>query len=285
MICNEALIDWITITSFQMRHRVEFEEMIGKTQEWLGGHESTEGNHDRYTGEWVKDEHYGTLFVGIGMQKRDGKNQEHYIIRASGEIADFVAKRLREVAWRGAKCTRIDVQMTMVEPHKMRLINHVRYVDPRKYRHVSSAGKSGNLCTLYRGSRTSQRFHRCYEKENDGGLRFIRFETEFKGELAKEMYIKLGASTDWEGLLTSVLAYELQHYDVPSVSVAFPVLDTAQRMRVKSVKYRNPSRFPYVMNVVLPQLKRYLATNGDDEDVVIMSLEALIDTYKKRGID
>jgi hypothetical protein len=167
-------------------------------------------------------------FFGVGEQM----GVPHYLVRLSG----YAAHQFFAWAWAsgygrrlaGFNCTRVDVQFT--EPERVdgldlaaagRELRRMSWPSHRGVRsRVDVWDNEDGLSTLYIGARTSQRFTRCYVKEDrqpgiDQGPKpaHLRYECEFKRDLAKRFW----SSAVQHGPLffASVLAGEIEVLPVP----------------------------------------------------------------------
>lgn len=178
MRLNEALCDWLTLTSF-----------ADDALLWW--------TYDRLTPEPVRRQakrlqYSGSAgphtFWGTGVQQ----GMEHAMFQASGETAHEALKVTQDTSLR---CTRIDLQVTI------ELFNgwssrelYDGLVDPLaewngRKKSVSIVQSGDNLDTVYIGSRKSSMLIRIYVKPSDeGSPAYLRFECEYKGDKADGVY-------------------------------------------------------------------------------------------------
>lgn len=176
MITDRPAVDWLTLTTF---YGTEATRMFNALARRCKG-EGKQARIMQYEGrQWPGG------FWGNAMQKQ----RAHYMMRASGETADYVLDELRETC--PGRCTRIDLQITIPMPpgYKARHVvdaMHAATWAGRK-RAITMIEGSDGLDTVYFGNRQSERYTRLYVKQADDG-RYLRFEVEYKGETAQQVY-------------------------------------------------------------------------------------------------
>lgn len=174
LVLNQVQVDYLKLTSWSQ----ELEDVFGvllQTVQYPTG----KAKLQHYFGA-----KYPNGFVGRGRQvhSEEQGTLPHYMGIVSGSLAD----ELLPSFWRiipNARCRRIDLQMTV----KDKLDFNDLYLELRKSS-VNCKLVRSNGSTLYVGSRSSRRFIRIYEKDTSANL--VRFEVEYKSELAEEMYIR-----------------------------------------------------------------------------------------------
>lgn len=122
---------------------------------------------------WKKD----SIFIGHGEQK----NSLHGVVNVSGYKSDDYFENFLE--WETFYCTRLDVQVTVRQPHDVIL--------PEVYERIREFTKASLIQsdlndTLYVGSRNSDIFTRLYEKVLD--TKYLRLEFEIKGKRARSAW-------------------------------------------------------------------------------------------------
>lgn len=197
MLLNMARCDYLTLTTYH-----NGEGLLSSISEL----------YPKQYGKDVKIKGYkGTqwdgLFYGVGKQR----NKAHFMLRASGEGAETILFRTRDLS---VKCTRIDLQITVWLPQNYQSRKlydilespDVEWPGRRLTPHIIQSGDG--LDTIYVGSRTSERFTRIYTKPDmSGEAAYLRFEVEFKGNLAHEAR---RAITEQYGTTKSILRFELE---------------------------------------------------------------------------
>lgn len=179
MITNRPAIDWLTLTTYDAKVQRDMAMMISKLRpKWRDN--SIDSKVKQYEG-W-RGEGY---FVGAGRQKE----KDHFMFRFSGDLSDAVT-------WQSPRlpidCTRLDCQLTLplptpIEQTYKAYVSLVDSVDKsekargQRERNVDAIVSPDGFCSLYVGSRESERFYRLYVKES-GGEYFLRFEVEYKGK-------------------------------------------------------------------------------------------------------
>lgn len=180
--------------------------------------------HD-YTEEWIMESIYGVLegerksqrrgsyngytlgehcFIGETKQKRKetGNYERNVMFTISGASADKVYRELHRVRSNirdygpMLRCTRIDLQKTYTEGFIVNLLGKtieeiaLIVVNSTSGRWPSDMPHRAwhENCTLYLGKREDDIFRRLYLKETTE--RLYRFETEFKGKKAQDVFIE-----------------------------------------------------------------------------------------------
>lgn len=188
MIINRPSIDWLTLTTFNLKSALLMDRLMGE----IVGQVNTKVNtkESRYL---MYDGVIGDQFF-VGTATQNGK--DHHLFRFSGDLADAVGfNPLRP----SMDCSRIDLQMTM--PVTEDTYTLFASAEPVISQHEGSGGRGkrgrkvnvilspDGMCTLYVGNRQSERLYRIYVKEHSGDL-FLRFEVEYKSKsgLAGRIY-------------------------------------------------------------------------------------------------
>lgn len=177
MILNRPAIDWLTLTTYSAKSRLDMlrmlEPMTNKSNE-------SDCRVMQYQGR--RGEGY---FIGYGEQR----GKEHYMFRFSGDMSDAVTwNQLRPQI----ECSRIDIQLTLPLPCELaqafdlyvdlvQVANKHEETRGQRKRNIDGVLSPDGFCTLYVGSRESGRFYRLYVKESSGAY-FLRFEVEYKGK-------------------------------------------------------------------------------------------------------
>lgn len=196
MIVNAAAVDFLTLTSWNDRVMKRFEACL----ETHAIEPMREIRRMQYRGTIANN-----VFVGWGEQG----GHRHHMLQASGMDADIVAPMLLDLP---AKCTRIDLQVTVKLPkefspsydaQKLR-----RWDGPGRSRKVTYMQSGDGFDTIYIGSRSSRRYIRLYVKPDHEGVPHLRFEIEYKRELAESLWeeLRMGASPD---ILRGALLHEV----------------------------------------------------------------------------
>lgn len=193
MITHRPAVDWLTLTTFDLKTQMRISKLLLKHAPNAGG-EATAKKEGRYTGRAGKN-----WFGGEGSQ--NGK--QHILYRFTGDLSDAIAfDKERPVV----DCTRIDIQLTMPLPCAIEeafelYVDLARVLDDsEKERGIRGRKIGGPLypngeSTIYVGTREgTQRLYRIYVKEGPDGDWFIRFEVEFKDKngLAGKAWRKIG---------------------------------------------------------------------------------------------
>lgn len=261
-----CMIDWLNLTSFEPSVWAGFEKSL---EEYFGDRWHNEGKESKihvYEGTSCSLPGVGWAFLGSGMQ--GGK--QNVMLRVTGRLADRIFNRpyVQSVLIGGiAKASRIDLQVTVVEPKnwsqwelmvEMKERGHnVAWID--SIDRVS--GK--NLATIYHGSRHSSRYTRLYEKLSKSGDVLLRFETEYKGDRAKQVAKSLCEEMKdkgWQYLSHEMNGFKSSNLNKAMKGVLLP--DAAVTERV--VRERGmDSTLEWIKGVCLPVIDRYLKQHDD----------------------
>jgi len=243
-----ALIDWLTLTTF--------EADICNRWSTLQAHsdgEFREGKVRGYVGVYA-----GNLFIGTGTQL----GRDHYLLRVSGEEADIIAPLLFHC---GARCTRIDIQITIDQPagYSARMLKDILSLSRRDQRRQISLIESGEgTDTVYMGNRSSERFYRIYVKLGEDGNFFLRFEVEFKGELARAVW----RHVEYDASLAAILAAEIDRLGFDSMGVLLRFhAHLAGDLRVKPIHVpaSDTATLRWLLHQVVPVLRRLLLSHSE----------------------
>lgn len=204
MIVGKSSLDWLTLTSWDSKAM----RRIGDDMLRMCGCKSEPSRSAKvmqYEGNlWVSQ----SIFMGVARQ---GANP-HLMIRVSGEGADTVLPAVwankSAVMARDVTATRIDVQLTLPSVSQdsehiamayrsmaQAMREKVKGANPYGSRVTLIDGEDGE-CTLYVGSRQSERYTRIYQKKSEDGEVFTRLEVEVKGELAKSLLLMIAEGED-----------------------------------------------------------------------------------------
>jgi hypothetical protein len=186
---NTVLVDWLTLTTWSVSLWYDV------LNEW-----TDVTNQRELTIEPVLLMGYsGFSYNGVWFVQREHHEGEHaghihMMIRVSGsrshEFTQFLREKKKSLNIAGFKCTRLDLQITIegnLTPARG-IVNLLRAYDgwgrgiPPKITLIE-----GDNNTVYIGSRTSERYVRFYEKENDYD-KLVRFEIEYKGSQAEQLF-------------------------------------------------------------------------------------------------
>jgi phage replication initiation protein len=138
--------------------------------------------------------------LSLGVQRGDRQNR--YRCTIPGSLCTSVDPSslwwfCRRMDAMGATCSRFDIAIDDYSKRLsitdcLRSLLDCQYHGFNRWRLIHGSGRSGDTgTTLYLGSRTSERMIRIYDKflESSGAVDSVRFETEFKGELANSVFL------------------------------------------------------------------------------------------------
>jgi hypothetical protein len=248
MLIHQSAIDWLTLTTFDR-------DVYGAWSALLGSANGTlrEGRLLMYLGAWS-----GSLFVGEGAQQ----GRPHYMLRVSGEDADHLAPQL---AFNPAHCSRIDLQITIELPPGYSgrdFADHLREERRDRRRRITLIESGEGESTVYIGHRSSERYYRIYVKFDAQGNPYLRFEVEFKGDVAPAVWrhIQFGQS------LSAILTSEIEHLGFDGVGVLrrfHAWLGGALHISPHTVPTSESATLRWLFNAVIPVLRRLLNSHSD----------------------
>jgi hypothetical protein len=262
-----ALIDWLTVTSYEpLTHDLQ-SVLINKTVEQFGKRAKVvDGSRFlQYVG-WQVSTNQGTLFCGYGKQA----GRDHWIVRVSGELCndrDILTPLLVGISENWLTCTRIDLQITINEPegwNQWALFNRRKQMRKSVGWHESKTAKGTPLATVYLGQRTSGKFARVYQKTNDSTI-WLRCEYELKSRTA-QAYAKMLARN--EANVSELLKMLIQQTADDKLSLAFlPHLESYEGKAVK-VENLEPRTEKWLRYTVLPSFERYVMSHDANHELV-----------------
>lgn len=251
VVVGSVAFDWLSLTTFDNSAYRWLASIVNANTDPKG---RTEGYLMQYKG--CKGDGY---FVGCGYQN----GTIHYMIRLSGSLAHHILSKA-VVMPSGSEnlaefnCTRADVQYTHSDDLYIDLsaiaplLRECEWPLHRGKRPIITAyDNEDGLDTLYIGQRKeSNRFQRVYIKEVSQ-KKLIRWEVEYKEQLAKNLWSKVIASGSLD-LLGPVLAAELAVVPLPP---SFNPLVEAigvdcDRLTLHNVKSDDESRMAWLESAV-----------------------------------
>lgn len=270
MILNRPAIDWLTLTTYDTKKQADMAQLFNRVRpRWA--EEAVNSKMLQYDGR--RGEQW---FIGAGQQK----GRDHFIFRFSGDLADAVTwQRLRP----SVDCTRIDLQLTL--PLPVPIANSYQeyksLVDTMHESEIERGQRARGLdavispdgfCTLYVGSRESERFYRFYVKEA-AGLYFLRFEVEYKGSNSFAGRVWRDTAREPESIVTYIKGELSTLPDHPLTrpfheSLAGSPADIMKRER----RVADPQKtLEWLRRQVSPAMKRLIG-NEDTRDAAIIIL-------------
>jgi len=254
LLTNTPMIDWITLTSWQI---TAWDELIHDELYKPQTIEGYKGHRDNKTRIWV----------GTGKQKNlaIGEMVAHRMLEVSGRNADDQKGNVRGTSPDDAKCTRLDIQITTDWP-AADLWNVLRRWREKGRR--GSTMESDTGMTVYLGAWGSERFVRIYQKTST----LCRFEMCYKRAYASPIWERLGTCDGFaqREMMERWLLYELTRINDPVLDAVFG-----------DVLYGNPERPPrearrpttdterWIKRVVYPALAKY--ANSHDVDPYLIA--------------
>jgi len=260
LLTNTPMIDWITLTSWQI---TAWDELIHDELYKPQTIEGYKGYRDNRTSIWV----------GTGKQKNYdiGEAVAHRMLVVSGRAAEDQKGNVRGVSPEDVKCTRLDIQITTDWPYAD-LWNVLRRWREKGRR--GSTQESDTGMTVYLGAWGSERFVRIYQKTPT----LCRFEMCYKGRYAKPLWERLGTCDGFvqRETMGKWLTYEL-------LRIGDPVLENV----FGDVLMGNPERPPrearrpttdterWIKKVVYPALAKYVKSHDVDPYLIAGLIDIL----------
>lgn len=270
MIVNKALIDYITVSSFDMDTMLE----IWKKSPLWGAKE--EQKRMQYIGLACYS-HDGSWFIGWGTQKA----KDHCIIQVSGHASEYMFKLCKDdIASKRVTVSRIDIQRTIQEPkgwssRDLNIMCEERGLEPRVQR---SKGLNGSdLITVYTGTRGSGRMNRTYQKETKEGERFVRFETEFGRHYSKAVAFRLATEKETR---QSFINGEVKRRETVSMFSHFIAGENGYNP-ITNEKRPISKTEKWIIETVAPALVKY--KNGHDSNPEIIKM--IVDKLTEDGTE
>lgn len=265
MILNKAQIDWLTLTTFS-------EEIAGQWRQYVSEASDKEPKlkrRENYRGFEVSAMG-GTWFFGHGKQK----GTDHFMMQVSGQAAEGCFSRFGgDVVHNGARCSRIDIQITIEQPDKWSQVKLIAECEEAglKPEVKRSSGEYGELITVYTGKRTSGRLNRTYQKEGKNGERWVRFETEFGRNYAHA--VAGGLATE-RATRQEYINGEVGRRRSVDRFMVFSDNGVSKLPKPKRVKSMGKTE-RWILNTVLPALTRYANSHDRDSEVIDMIREVI----------
>jgi len=256
LLTNTPMIDWITLTSWQI---TAWDELIHDELYKPQTIEGYKGHRDNKTRIWV----------GTGKQKNlaIGEMVAHRMLEVSGRNADDQKGNVRGTSPDDAKCTRLDIQITTDWP-AADLWNVLRRWREKGRRGSTMESDSG--MTVYLGAWGSERFIRIYQKTPA----LCRFELCYKKGYANPLWERLG-QLDGKGKREAMghwMAYELLRVKDPVLSSVFgDVLQGNPEKPPREARRPTTDTERWIKKVVYPALAKY-ANNHDVDPYLIAGL-------------
>jgi len=271
---NKAMVDYWTVTTFD---DALFDEWYSKM---CNMEEMRREKIKRYEG-WRGNGKYSKVFLGVGRQK----GKRHFLIQCSGQDSDELLNEIFPLCLVDgrAKCTRIDLQVTIDEPENWSQIEYEELAEkhglkPTKRRSSDKVNGGGlELMTVYTGTRESGRFNRVYEKVMMSGLRLLRFETQFGRGYAKAVAASLTAG---KVSRKEVIKGEIYRRSFQPLEV-FDLWKCAIYQPKQEKRVDEDKRAMWLISDILPVFAEYI--NRHDADPAVVS--AFLATIHNSEVD
>lgn len=274
---NHAMVDWLTITSFDHAFFAFWDEKIRK-----GTKSFSEKNIPRYRGV-LSNIANGHVSAFVGNQN----GRTHYMVHLAGEIANEYFEVATQAIRQGiAKCTRIDLQITSLLPddwNQFSLLGRLKKMGRSVGWYESKDRDGAELSTVYIGSRKSDRFIRLYIKPLKGDRNGLRFEVQMNGERAQSCCRALmDRQDDFRAVKSGMLLERIHHCNDARMAAIFePMLGKeAIAVKVKIVKNDNTT-VEWLLFQCLPVLERILSSH-DNPDSIARHYQSALNRHKIR---
>lgn len=268
MIINRPAIDWLTLTTYDLKEQRAMGAMLLR-------HLPHAGTESRPMTQGLYNGRGGNGWFG-GEGNQNGK--QHFLYRFSGDLSDAIAfDPLRPVV----ECTRLDIQLTLPLPCPIeQAYDQYTALSSLMAEHERGRGQRGRKvggplypngeCTLYVGTRQgTERFYRLYTKEGDEGEWFIRFEIELKNKAGM-------AGRAWRAIgndplaVVSLLAGELS--TMPQHALLTPFHEQMTHMPQELMKQERRRTEPnktlqWIMKQVDPSIRKLLGYHDTSDQM------------------
>lgn len=273
----EPSIDWVTVTTREG----------SAWGAWLGAIERISGirridakrvNIMQYEG-YLFQMSWGTAWCGSALQG----GADHIMMRLSGNAPDELHAMWKKSILEGwGKVTRIDLQITVSEPEEWNqwyLFNRLKK-SGKNVSYISS--ETG--ATVYIGNRQSERMTRLYEKLNNSGEKFLRWETEYKGNRASA--IARAIARDEDGAISGRLLHEIQTCGDAATEQLFApnLLGAAVTDRI-SVHRSYDKTEKWLLDQCLPAFVKVINSHSSDGTVLLAFLDAAMKAVQISDIE
>lgn len=275
IIIGQTLVDWFTVTAWADGDSWTYWDTVLETHE-IGRLPDGEMRVMQYEG-WAMDVRNGSLFMGSG----DQNGRLHNMVRSGGGVSNalFGVMCARPCANLWAKCTRLDLQLTLEQPDEWsqwKLFNRLKRSGQNVNFISSRSGKNmRELATVYIGSRHSSRLVRIYQKEAlKGDLLLLRFEVEFKGSRSNQM---AKAMNEDMNIANEYLLHDIQLVRDAKLEQLFGQYLSAydpNTVRVRKVQAQDATE-SWLLGRVLPSFERHINAH-DSSDIVLKNFLRVI---------
>jgi hypothetical protein len=266
---NKALADYMTLTSWSE----EFFTAQTAVMAYLGTCDPTPHQVAQYLGgQWANE--LGSVFVGDAIIK----GRTHYIMQVSGELASddeiwrIVAPYVKSGA---AETTRLDVQMTILEPANW---SQSDFFNDREARGKTVGWAQSNtnsgqcLRTVYVGARTSGLFLRLYEKLASD-TRLLRCEFEVKRPYAPKWGRQIFAGDVTLSQILRLYIENTKHDGLKSMYTPH-MFGIFAAPKLQTIKEDNKTEL-WLLDQVLPTFTRIINEHGNSGEVARAFYEAI----------
>lgn len=267
-----AKIDYLTLTTFDRNVAEKWMNWIelfgGRERESLDG----EKRH-RYKGF----RGYGDMKSVFLGERGDGK---HYMLQISGadsnELIHNIPGAVDDIMSSRVKCTRIDVQVTIIQPKLWTQLKYKTQAEEAGLRPTNARSWNKEfkveLETVYTGTKQSGRLNRLYQKITSDGVLLLRYETQYSDDYATSVIESiLTKGVKLESIIKGEIARRnlglLYHFDIWNDGLFAP---KRQRKVVEADK-----RAAWLVQDILPVLMEYIERHDADPKVIDAYLDAL----------
>lgn len=282
-LCEVPGVDWLTLTTFEGSAWQHWKTLMQDAAK-VEMKEDKAGLYEGYS--WATK--MGRGFIGSGLQA----GRDHIMLRCGGRLSNELhnEKRIRKSVLEGwSKCTRVDLQITAKQAEdwsQWRFFNRAKKAGFLTNIISSRSGLNNReLSTVYIGSRSSDVMVRVYQKEDENGRLYLRFEIEMKGAKSKSVYKALCRE---EIDIGSLILHRLQKINDSQLSAHFESLlsdyisgDVKPDKIIKSISKTEK----WLLDTVLPAFTRVINSHESDGTVLLAFLDAAMKAVRVSDIE
>jgi hypothetical protein len=267
-----AKIDYLTLTTFNR----------GIAQKWMDWIEVFSGRERENLDSERRHRYVGmrgfgdmaSVFLG---ERGDGK---HYMLQISGQDSDElihnIPDMMSDVMSQRVRCTRIDVQVTIVQPPGWSQLDYKLSAEEAGLKPTNARSDNKEhgveLETVYTGKKTSGRLNRLYQKVTDDGVLLLRYETQYTEDYATSVIESiLNNGVKPESIIRGEIARRgigmLDNFDLWADGLFAP---KRRRKVIEADK-----RAAWLVDDILPVLMEYIERHDADPRVLDTYIDAL----------
>lgn len=276
---NKVQYDYFTLTSYDDDLYERFAKIANESEDIREAKVQQYQGHKSYFDN-------GSIFVGTGLQGP----ALHNLVRLEGPIAEDCKIDVKHsIRDDNARLTRVDIQVTILQPDnyakdgQWRLFNRINRNEHTPGWAESADPVHGKLITVYRGSRSSDRFARVYQKPVRADRPALRLEFQLNRRRAEPFGLawvagRVDSRTAFKALLEWFDDEEIRHMFEMAVDGFHPLLPKTLRRETKTERW--------LLTQVLTAFTRYINMHDDDGRVSREFEQAIREAHRwGRGVD